>query len=593
LIAVIVQERFYAALQTEIERYAEDVRHDLGATVSVVARAWSEPQDVRDFLRGLREDGLVGAVLIGDIPAAFFYAQLQDANLDRVPSDFYYMELDHELPLDSSGVFGRPAATVSLLPDIWVGRLTPSRDGETGIDQLRRYFDRNHAYRSGKLQAVSQMLVLDDMNAGQSQSSVEATDVERVMDRIGLYPQQTAVLPTMMSRPGRSKNDLKKVFQTPYEFAYMNHHGTPTTQQFGGEMITAADLLEIRPQPLFYFIWACSNGDYTSPGYLAGSYLYDGNGLVVMAPSVPVFGNIESGIPFLYPLSLGATFGQAHQYSNFLSPMALLGDPTLKIRRPPEPAAALALSQPELQFGQVPLVELEDGAMPLGGPSGPGSLEIQATNQGHGALAVNPVPSYMHFLYNGQWPQRIDNPMTFVLPERIEPGEEATLRFGMIPTQPGEYTGFVAFFTSDPHWPVVVLPFSAVAQGEAGSQNAPGEMPVDAPPRLGECTRTDAVLSLEGPTTAAVDQSISIQVAASPLAPLKQVEVRLDLSQGLHVVEGEVSWSGDLNASDVWRRQLVIAAAKPGSYLVQARLKGTTAEGTAVVDCQEQTINVD
>jgi hypothetical protein len=199
----------------------------------------------------------------------------------------------------------------------------------------------------------------------------------------------------------------------------------------------------------------------------------------------------------------------------------------------------------------------------------------------------------VHFLHNGQWPQRIDNPMTFVLPDRIEPGEHAVLRFGMIPTQPGEYTGFVAFFTSDPDQPLVVLPFSAVARGETGSQETPGDAPVDVPPRLGECTGTDTVLSLEGPTIASANQSISIQVAVSPLAPLKQVKVWLDLAKGLDVVDGEVSWSGDLDASDLWRRQLVVSAAKPGSYAVQARLTGTTAEGTAVVDCQELSINVD
>ena len=245
LVAIIVDSDTYGVLQAEIERYAQDVRRVLGTEVVVAAQSWADPQNVRAYLRGLRDEALIGAVLVGDIPATFFHARLIEAQLARVPSDFYYMELDHDLPLDGDLVFPRPAATTSLLPDIWVGRLKASRAGTEGIDQLRRYFGRNHAYRAGELSAVPQMLVLDDINAGQSQSSAEeATDVERVMGRIGLYSQQSAVLPKVMLNPRRTKEDLRQTLQTPYEFAYLNHHGTPTTQQFGQLTLTADDLLQ-------------------------------------------------------------------------------------------------------------------------------------------------------------------------------------------------------------------------------------------------------------------------------------------------------------------------------------------------------------
>ena len=304
---------------------------------------------------------------------------------------------------------------------------------------------------------------------------------------------------------------------------------------------------------------------------------------------MPVLGNIESGIPFLFPLSLGATFGRAYQYANFLSPMALLGDPTLRVRQAPQPPSAFRLSQVEIDFGEVPVVEMEDGALPLGGPVGPGSLEIEATNVGRGTLVVNPVPSYVHFLYEGQWPDRLDNPISFIFPDQIAPGGRSVLRFGLSPSRPGEYTGFVAFYTNDPDRSLVIVPFRGTAWGKADATDAPRDAP---PPPVEECGGTADILRLEVPESARANERVHILLYVTPASGLRHMEVHLVLPEGVTLLDGELLWTGELSASDLWQREVVVSAARPGTYAIQGRFQGSTVEGTSDSDCKELFLHV-
>jgi len=585
LIAVVIDWETYTALQEEIEQYAQDVRLDLSAQVVVAAEDWTDPRNVRAYLQDLRNQGLIGAVLVGDVPTTFFYARLQGPQLDRVPSDFYYMELDNDLELDSDYVFGRPPSTTSLLADIWVGRLKPPRDGPEGIVQLRSYFRRNHAFRAGEIDFIPQMLILDDISSvdsSQSNANSELTDVERLIQKSGLYQPEDTVLPSFMSKLTRDDDDLARVLQTPYELAYLNHHGTPTTQQFGQLTLTSADIQHIGPKPLFYFIWSCSNGDFTSPDYIAGNYLFDGHGLVVFAPTVPVLGNIESGIPFLFPLSFGATFGEAYQYTNFLSSMALMGDPTLRIRQPSTTFPILQLQQTELDFGEVSLASVQDGALPLGAQAGAGNVKIEAFNAGQVPLVFSPIPSFVHFLRDGQWENRGNNPISFTFPDRIPPGETAPLVLSLNPTQVGEYTGFVAFYTNDPHHTLVVISFRGTVRDHGDSADSP----TGAITPIGECTSTEDILALDGPDGSHPGELVHLSMQASPSVDFEQVNAWFVLPDGIELIDGEVNWAGALLASESLEHKIVILTPYPGDYVITGLLEGLTTDRTPISDCR-------
>ena len=452
-------------------------------------------------------------------------------------------------------------------------------------------WQRNHAYRTGKLEYVREMLILDDFSSEQSaesESSVEATDVERVIEKTGLYRVEDTVLPEFMSRPVKDVQDLAQALQRPYEFAYLNHHGSPVTQRYGQTTLTAADIERIGPKPLFYFIWACSNGDFTRADYMAGTYLFEGNGLAVFAATVPVLGNIESGIPFLFPLSLGATLGKAYQYTNFMSPMVLLGDPTLTIRRSPGTVPVLKLRQAELDFGEVPVVS--SGAMVLGSVDGVGSQVVEASNEGQAPLLFSALPSFVHFLRDGQWETEPNNPINFIFPEQIAPGQSEKLSFNLAPSLAGEYSGFVAFYTNDPQHTLVVVPFRGVARGEGEDRRGdPGSDAPDTPGTLllvGGCTNTADILSMEGSERARPQEAVHLTMFVSPSEDLQEVAIRFDLPEGIKLVEGNTEWTGTLRATDALELKIVVSAPQAGEYVISGRLEGQTTGGQPQSDCK-------
>jgi len=412
---------------------------------------------------------LVGAVLVGQVPATYFYAQLAGPQLDKVPSDFYYMELERDLALGEDQVFEPPVASASLLPDIWVGRLKPAKEGQAGLEQLRQYFRRNHDFRTGRMRYVPQMLVVDDITASADpldSASASSVDVRELGSRSGLYPPGNVISPSVMRRQDRSAPDLRRMLRSPYELALLSHHGSPTTQEFGGAILTSSKIEEFAPQPAFYLIWSCSNGDFTSQDYLAGAYLFGGRGLAVLAPTVPVFGNAESVLPLLWPLSLGATLGESYRYRGFLTPIALLGDPTLRLRRPPSRAPRIVLQPTEVDFGTVAPTTADGEAMPLGAQTGETGVVIRVTNTGTAPLVFSRVPSIAHVFFNGEWATGATaTPVSFSTPSQIPPGASDSLVFSFTPTQPGQYAGFIGLYTNDPQAILVTIPFRGTGQG--------------------------------------------------------------------------------------------------------------------------------
>ena len=461
LVAIFADAFTYSSVQEEIQQYKKDIEKDLSARVIIFAQDFGTPQEIRSKLLQLRGQGLIGAVLIGDLPTTYLKAKLNEPGLTTVPTDFYYMDLDNDFTTREDRFFEYFAEPISLLPEIWIGRLKPPVSGEEGISLLKRYFRRNHAYRTGEIKPLKKMLILDAIGVEEVPSTERdryLEDVNRLVERTGLYElSEVTVVSNANAMP--SFQDYLTKLKEDFELVYLNLHGTPVTQQIGSLDISAEDIRQIKPKPYFYFIWSCSNGDFTEENYMAGSYLFYGEGLVVLASTAPVFGNIESGAASLFPLSLGATFGEAYKYANYLSSMTLLGDPTLRMREKPELTPKLVLEQREIDFGEVPVVDTSSGEL-LTMPPNIGEVRIEVRNEGEVPLKISPVPSYGYYLRDGQAPEGMEvSPISFGFPDQVRPGtsEEITLTF--LPSKPGNYIGFKAFYTSDPEHILVIIPF--------------------------------------------------------------------------------------------------------------------------------------
>ena len=460
LVAVFVDEFTYNAIQEEIQQYRADVEKDLNAEVIIFAQEFREPEEIRNKLLELRNQGLAGAVLIGDIPTTYLKARLGEPGLVAVPTDFYYMDLDDDFTIREDGFFEYSAKPLSLLPEIWIGRLKPPVSGEEGVSLLKKYFQRNHAYRTGETRPARKMLIFDPIGVEGIPNNERARyleDVERLIERIGLYDPSEATVVFSADIALDFQDYLNKLRQD-FELAYLNLHGTPTTQQIGSSWISAEEIKQLEPKPYFYFIWSCSNGDFTKKDYIAGSYLFCGNGLVVLASTAPVLGNIESGASSLFPLSLGATFGEAYKYANYLSSMTLLGDPTLRMRERPELTPKLLLEKTEIDFGEVLTADID--FRPLAEGPGVSEVRIRVENAGEAPLKISPVPSYGYYLRDGHAPEGLEaSPVSFIFPDQIEPGTSDEIVFAFLPSRAGDYAGFEAFYTNDPEHILVVISF--------------------------------------------------------------------------------------------------------------------------------------
>jgi len=461
LVAIFVDEFTYNSIQGEIQQYRADIEKDLNAKVVIFAQEFRKPEEIRNKLLELKNQGLAGAVLIGDIPTTYLKARLDEPGLVTVPTDFYYMDLGDDFTIDEDGVFEYFAKPLSLLPEIWIGRLKPPVSGEEGISLLKRYFQRNHAYRTGETRPVKEMLIFDPIGVKGIPNNERARyleDVDRLIERIGLYDPSKATVVFSADIALDLQDYLNKLKQD-FELAYLNLHGTPTTQQIGSSGISAEEIRRLEPKPYFYLIWSCSSGDFTKKDYIAGSYLFYGNGLVVLASTAPVLGNIESGASSLFPLSLGATFGEAYKYANYLSSMTLLGDPTLRMRERPGLTPELLLERTEIDFGEALTADI-DYIGPL--EEGPGFKEvrIRVENTGEAPLTISPVPSYGYYLRDGRAPEEAEaGPVSFIFPDQIEPGMSNEIIFTFLPTKEGDYVGFEALYTNDPEHILVVISF--------------------------------------------------------------------------------------------------------------------------------------
>ncbi|MCB1098758.1 MAG: hypothetical protein KDN22_24510 [Verrucomicrobiae bacterium] len=190
-VILIVTDSVAGALEAELERWCEDL---VGDGWSVIKREVSEsasPQEVKAVIRAANDDGGVPAralILFGRVPVPYSGDHAPDGHIPEHrgawPADTYYADLDGEWTdeLVSVTSASRPATwnvpgdgkfDASLLPsdvELETGRIdfanmTLIDEGE--IDLLKRYLDRNHAFRHrmGDYSELPRLSLIDDQFA--------------------------------------------------------------------------------------------------------------------------------------------------------------------------------------------------------------------------------------------------------------------------------------------------------------------------------------------------------------------------------------------------------------------------------------------
>ena len=337
-IYVLVDSSIYSSLETYLTRYASDLENWTSYTAVIYQGSWGSPQNVRTFLQGELSNGMVGASLVGDIPAAWFeiandFGQYEYA---QFPIDLFYADLDgnwidaQTTPPMQAGVYDDHTGTVA--PDIFVGRLKASGlSAGSEVALLQNYFDKNHAYRIGMLSLPNKALVYidDDWIPWADEWS----------NNVGVvYSDRTLV------KDGATTNaaDYKNRLVQGYEWIHLAAHSTATGHALAPGSVSYSDITNIDPHCLFYNLFCCSAARYTETNCIGSTYIFTNTYGLGVVGSTKTGGMLNLNY-FYDPLetkTIGESFkdwftASGESDRSWFYGMTVLGDITLKPKQKP------------------------------------------------------------------------------------------------------------------------------------------------------------------------------------------------------------------------------------------------------------------
>ena len=339
VVRVYVNSTIAGSISTEIDQYEQDIMNQ-GYTVQVINWSNSDVNVLRSDLinASIRPEGLEGAVIVGDLPAA--YLQYWDnpwSKWRKYPCDLFLTDLDGQWvdndPTDE--LFdAHNDGTGDIYPEIWLGRICPeSLNNLNHLTAYRNYFTRNHAYRTGQLTRPHSQLVYidDDWSAWTSEWLGDMT----------AYTNITCISTNAVT----TATDYKSRLTHTYEFVHVFVHSWPYEHMFGPGgygtegKVNCSDILSINTKSLFYNLYACSAANFSNTNNMGNQYLFSNNTLAIVGSTKE--GGMTMNSYFYTPLSQGKIFGEAlklwwwnplHGPSDPISVgMVLLGDPLLTI----------------------------------------------------------------------------------------------------------------------------------------------------------------------------------------------------------------------------------------------------------------------
>jgi hypothetical protein len=324
LFLIIVNAGLEPLIQPKLDAYAASIAAE-GYTVTLLTTSGGTPPDIRTTLTGYLPSGLIGAVLIGDLPVPWY-----EVSGAQFPCDFFYMDLDGTwTDQDHNGIYDLHQNNET--PEIFVGRLTASP--LQGIGQgsehakVNRYFGKIDKYRKGQFTVNARALAYPD----DDWSYFGGCGLSQLYDDVVVVNDKATT----------TGEDYKLRLEENYEWIHVCVHSWHEGHSFNPTgIVTSMDIRTIDPIAHFYNLFACSNCLYTAQDYQGGWYIFaDTYGLAAVGSTKS--GSMLDFGSFYRPLGGHATIGGAfrewwtaqHPYSlsdqEWFYGMTLLGDPML------------------------------------------------------------------------------------------------------------------------------------------------------------------------------------------------------------------------------------------------------------------------
>jgi len=341
VICILVNADIYPDIEFYITRYVMELTGE-GYQVELYTTTGGTPEELREFLRERHYAGIEGCIFIGDLPIAWYetYDCQGDGSIEQFPCDLFYMDLDGDfIDADGNGLYDDHIGDVA--PNIWFGRLVASPltyTGESEVELLQNYFEKNHLYRSDLRTLSDRALVYIDDDWSNA-------DIEIIHNVSEVYDDWTLV----NDRWETWDTDYENRLLQGYELVHLVVHSSAFQHVFKRPpsqlgYTQFSEIIAANPMAAFYILQACSNARFVEQNYMAGWYVFSqDHGLGAISSSN--IGGIWADEYFYSPFAGKATIGESlflwlcdrarggFHTSGVCSfyGLTLIGDPTLTI----------------------------------------------------------------------------------------------------------------------------------------------------------------------------------------------------------------------------------------------------------------------
>ena len=275
----------YMTIRKVVGRYKRDLEAN-GYWVKIYKVDGGDHTDIKDTLVQDQKYGLVGGVMIGSVPVAWYRnANDFDGVSSEFPMDLYYMDLDGIWgDADNNGVLDSHEGDVA--PEIWIGRISGSlpKTKKSEAQLIVEYLSRNHFFRTRNFLRFPQRLF--SWSGGEPfYRSLAYHDDDYVWPGFSRYLAGYLTDTRLLHNDTLLTNEedyLETIDTIPggYWYSHLMAHSSPTTHSFlldgawTGGTVTATELNDNRKRAHFYNLFNCSGAKFTTDNYFAGLYTF-------------------------------------------------------------------------------------------------------------------------------------------------------------------------------------------------------------------------------------------------------------------------------------------------------------------------------
>ncbi len=365
-VLLLVEAHLRFPLTAELGRFASDLCAD-GYRVWLTESVPRTPPEIRAYLADAWSRSgqtAAGALLIGDIPHAYQFVVLHSTNpaipdaREEVISFQYYADLNGEFSASSGYVGSHPYSYDAHQGDVnwelWIGVL-PVYQGSTSatVEALKRYFDRNHAYRTGGAKPPRAFLEISELLTAGTAADDSVILADMRSGPFSWTPFSNSVSARLYFNSRSTGQTVEQGYaaleQGVADFTVQDAHGSYSS---AGELTMAG--VETTPvRTTFFWSSGCAIGDLDQAYNFLTSVVYSATSEVLVAKGTTNnSGGMGNNVNGFYghnvatALAAGASFGAAivahvnapliYPWSDdreyFMATPIIVGDPTLRLR---------------------------------------------------------------------------------------------------------------------------------------------------------------------------------------------------------------------------------------------------------------------